>query len=793
MTTFRMSLLTLNLNKIDIIQVGPVEYECLKLLPLGAKDVHQSIIVGDKNGQITCITVKKKVTNVLWKHMTPDQTSVSAVAISIPVPGASPKVFVGTEQNILGMSKSDGKIFKTVETNITESLSGLCVAKDSMYLAGEYCHNVFVDDVDTFFYMADDRISSITLMQPQNLSKYQNVLLGCQDNLIRVVNEQSLLYECPLEGPVTALCPYTRTSTAVHKASNDLDVEKPVVYGTSGGVLGLVMMGDLTYRKGWTIEGSGGINSVAVYDIRRDGLPAIIVGRDNGLLEVYGFDSEEMLSIVPPNLIFQYKLNEAITTVAAGRLTAPNFDEVVISTFSGKVIAFTTEPFTAQTLQVVNAPAKKEEKTRPPSARKEVVPPPVEQKQEPTIQPTMKSVIVPAVTKQLEDLAKEVIKLQAQTLQLTDEYEKMERRVLATKPDIQIKSSLSLLPDEPRHHFVVSSSAPLDFISLQTDCYAEIESLSSNDVIMSVNPPTNTTGLPQNLSVTFKCNSTGVQSSTTRIEAKLHFMEGKGGMMTAFVVPLTEQHTSMTLTHHIHPLCLHRRKGFSSSNAQSDKPETDPFAQTETPNENEMRITGTFTAMDAHSWIHSCFDSIPPRIQGEVHHLEFVSAFLGTRFTVDYRKQEMIIRSNNLSTIAIFKDHLSSQTLISNIRTKISMNIKNETMKDVLVGVYPEFNKIASFLQQYEFLDCLKEIEEAEGDTSFFSDEQRMLLQSQNTTPQRINALRNKLEYQKMVLEKLYVDMCSINGNKNESKLNIVRQLLQRPFKLDEGISVFLQ
>jgi hypothetical protein len=105
------------------------------------------------------------------------------------------------------------------------------------------------------------------------------------------------------------------------------------------------MVGELTYRKGWEMEGSGSVNSLAVYDLLRTGVPVIIVGRENGSLEIYGFDSPESVSITPPQLLYSCVVPEPIYAVGGGILTSPSFDEVVIMTFSGKIIGFTTETF----------------------------------------------------------------------------------------------------------------------------------------------------------------------------------------------------------------------------------------------------------------------------------------------------------------------------------------------------------------------------------------------------------------------------------------------------------------
>jgi hypothetical protein len=135
-----------------------------------------------------------------------------------------------------------------------------------------------------------------------------------------------------------------------------------------------------------------------------------------------------------------------------------------------------------------------------------------------------------------------------------------------------LKSSLTLLPDEPRHLFVLDASAPLEFVLLHCNVYADIEpvvgglfclcvvylfifylgghgskatmavgidnisgvlssdllkqlqSLSRRDdnslpsLKQSSNPNAPLAVILENLSVVFKC-----QPSQTRIEAKLRF------------------------------------------------------------------------------------------------------------------------------------------------------------------------------------------------------------------------------------------------------------------------------
>ena len=70
-----------------------------------------------------------------------------------------------------------------------------------------------------------------------------------------------------------------------------------MLYGTQNGKMGLVKLTPTEPNYRWDMLNErkyGGISCISTWDITGDGVADIIVGRDDGVVEVYGFeDSDE--------------------------------------------------------------------------------------------------------------------------------------------------------------------------------------------------------------------------------------------------------------------------------------------------------------------------------------------------------------------------------------------------------------------------------------------------------------------------------------------------------------------
>lgn len=94
-------------------------------------------------------------------------------------------------------------------------------------------------------------------------------------------------------------------------------------------------------KLGWTVahpDRVSAINCLSHMDITHSGINDIVVGRDDGMLEVYSFDTE-----AEPQQVFVHELNESVTAIDHGYLSSLNTQDICISTYSGKILGFSAE------------------------------------------------------------------------------------------------------------------------------------------------------------------------------------------------------------------------------------------------------------------------------------------------------------------------------------------------------------------------------------------------------------------------------------------------------------------
>lgn len=72
------------------------------------------------------------------------------------------------------------------------------------------------------------------------------------------------------------------------------------------------------------------VTALSTFDINSDGVKEIIIGREDGTIEIYSNNEH----------IWSTCINEGITGIATGFPTNPKLPELVLSTYSGKVMGF---------------------------------------------------------------------------------------------------------------------------------------------------------------------------------------------------------------------------------------------------------------------------------------------------------------------------------------------------------------------------------------------------------------------------------------------------------------------
>lgn len=203
--------------------------------------------------------------------------------------------------------------------------------------------SLFKDGQDTLLYMAPDHINHLCVLD--DIKGNALAVLGCQDKFIRILecaarlllrpaiahmvcsrSGSTLRLQVPTLGPVTQVIRYrgdararlrpAATAPSRSRSSDDnrsdsdgddfaaaaaaalpRETEVEIVYGTSSGIVAQLLIDTaaepMAVRQGFVISNEarrGGVTALAMADLSQDGVSDVLVGREDGRLEIFSFD-----------------------------------------------------------------------------------------------------------------------------------------------------------------------------------------------------------------------------------------------------------------------------------------------------------------------------------------------------------------------------------------------------------------------------------------------------------------------------------------------------------------------
>ena len=184
---------------------------------------------------------------------------------------------------------------------------------------------------DVAFYMCHDQINALTTDYVSRDHDY-DAILGCQDSTIRVVAGSDLVAEIAAAAPVTALSSLTLDEAKVRGGSHGT----AIVYGMENGAIATTALRNGTSansprRDAWHIRdesiSKSAVNVLRVHDITQDGVGEVIVGRNDGRMEVYVCENGGAHAV--PQKAFARDLGESIRSVDCGKVNSTDFNEVM--------------------------------------------------------------------------------------------------------------------------------------------------------------------------------------------------------------------------------------------------------------------------------------------------------------------------------------------------------------------------------------------------------------------------------------------------------------------------------
>ncbi|XP_069781264.1 Bardet-Biedl syndrome 7 protein isoform X2 [Narcine bancroftii] len=697
----------LNLNRVDYLQVGVTSQKTMRLLPATGRRATQKVVIGDQDGVITCFGIKKGEAVPVFKTLPGQKISRLELGGAIGTP--QEKIFISVSSEVQGFTKK-GKQFLSFETNLMESIRALYVSGADLFLCASYIYNHYCDCKDQDYYLSSDKINDLICLPAEKVGNITPIL-ACQDRVLRVLKGSDLLYEVEVPGIPNVL--------ALNNG-NGGDSAEELIYGTSDGKLGLVQITKSSPLHRWEISNEkkrGGVLCVDSYDVLGDGVKELLVGRDDGMVEIYGFDNNN-----EPVLRYKHALSESITSIQGGCVGKEGYDEVLTATYTGWVMALTTEPVQREPGPCDDLKVNQEMQNK------------------------------------IMNLRVELDQLQLKVLQEREKYHQSShsRGAVTTMPVFNVNDKFTLNCDDASYSLTLEVQTAIDNVLLQSDVPIDLLDVDKNSAVVSFSGCD-----PENgnfLLATYRC-----QANTTRLELKIRSIEGQHGTLQAYITPRLQPKSCHVHQYQIKPLSLHQRTHVIDHNRPV----------------NSLTLTGQFSFAEIHSWVVFCLPEVPDKVPvGDSITFYFQNTFLDTQLECIYRKGEGTFKSDNISTISILKDVLTKEATKRKINLNISYDVNEESVNYTLKLIHPKLEHQLLLAKKVQLIDALKELQVYEGNVDFLIPEYRSILVEADSLLEEYKKQPAHLERLYGMITDLFIDKFKFKGTNVKTKVPLLLEVL---------------
>ncbi|ETW03015.1 hypothetical protein H310_05450 [Aphanomyces invadans] len=701
--------MSLTLNHAELFKVSAISSRAtLKLLPLSKKKKKQKLVIGDDSGVVSSFQMKKGEPASVYKS-TPHANPITCITMG-NFKGTEDRAYVSSGQQVVGYNKK-GKEFFKFPTNLSETINRVHSYDSKLWLSTDYIYNQFENGVDKETVMCQDRINDLLLHRDAESNEFHAVL-GCQDKYIRVMKGNTVLTKKSTSAAITTL-----TSMGSH-----------ILYGTASGTIGLVSMtGGGKIKTVWKTAqdktAPSPITSMVAYDINKDDAVEVVIGREDGRVEIYSVD--ESGNIVKE---FEHVASESVRAIQAGVLGTPGYDEVVLCTYSGRVMSLTSEP--------LDQPDNDDSYGRSRG----------------TVQRETRIV----------KLRKEIAVLEEKVMKEKDRSTRKGDECLPVVEEVPVNCQCVLNPENQTYDIGVEIPVPIACVSLHSTVPLDLLDTAKNQAILCRSPadPANHT----HVLATYRC-----QELTNRLEFRIRTLEGQYGEVELTVLAETVPKSAQCVKIVVKPLSLHHRVNVV------DSKDVDEAVM------NSLYFTGAFSLVQVHEWVAFCLPDVPVRMQDDEGKLYFRNAFVGNVLVCEYRKGEARFLSSSVSTIAILKEVITKEATIRKVTLNMTFDIKNESTPAVLALLRPKLDEKQMLASQVKIIEGIKELQMHEADHSLWmSSEYQRILADADRIVADFQASPRAMSYITGVLTDLFVDISKFRGVNPKAHLPRLFQILDQ-------------
>ncbi|XP_033198260.1 BBSome complex member BBS7 isoform X3 [Bombus vancouverensis nearcticus] len=477
--------MTLPLSRTDYTAVGVTSRGTTKVFPATEHRQTQKFAVADHDGVLHVYGIKKGELQVSFK-------SLPGPRINKLVLGGTghDKIYIAQGNTVKGYTKK-GKLFLEFDTNLIDPISALYVLGPNLAACARDLYHRYHDCKDADSYLAGETLYDIVLLPTDG--NFMFAILACGDCAIRVLHGTKT--------PAILRLPSVPTVLSLYR-EGDLESKERVLVGTIDGKVGLLILhGNKTLRITWLLNMTGSeVTSLDTYELQ-DGLD-ILIGRQDGTVEVYTFPEEDML----PFLRYRYNAKESISSVVGGIIGAAGYPEVLVTTYSGRIFGLTTKP--------------------------------------------------PGLLE--ADQNDGLTKLKAEIEQLQEKL-KEEKEAASFSVDplapliLSVNHRMILNREDASYSLSIELDTPIDNILIQSDTPIELLDVESNSAVVSLSTCNPREG--NFVLATYRC-----QVNTNHLEMRLRTIEGQPGTLQIYVTSQVQPKCCRKISIPISALSLHVRQ-----------------------------------------------------------------------------------------------------------------------------------------------------------------------------------------------------------------------------------------
>ncbi|KAG5341213.1 BBS7 protein, partial [Acromyrmex charruanus] len=668
--------MTLALSRIDYTTVGVTSRGTTIIFPPyeGMTKQPQKFAVADHDGVLHIYGMKKGELQLSFKSLPGPKIQKMVLGGSIGM--LRDKIFLAYGSSVKGFTRK-GKLFLEFDTSLIDPISAMYVLGPDLAACARDLYHRYRDCKDADSYLTGETLHDVVLLPGDGNVVY--AILACADCAVRVLHGT--------RSPTVLRLPSAPTVLSIYREGEIYSRDR-VLVGTADGRVGLlILQGNKTLRITWLLTSTGsGITSLDTYELQ-DGID-ILVGRQDGVVEVYTFPDEDVSSI----LRYHYNAGESISTVVGGIIGVTNYPEVLVTTYSGRVFGLTTSP--------------------------------------PGLLEAGQS-----------DIGLARLKLEIHQLQEKLNEEKDSANFVSDPLApliLAVNHKMDLHKEDASYSLSVELDASIDNILIQSDTPIDLLETENNSAVVSLSACDPTEG--NFLLATYRC-----QINTNRLEMRLRSIEGQPGTLQIYVTSQVFFYTlsfkskihviniygnsqvqpkrCRKITVPIHALSLHVRLHEDDNITSSG-----PF--------NELKLNGQFTIAEMHAWLSLALPDVPerPHINEGEAVLVYISSFIGTILKCKYKKGSALFLGENISTIIILRDiltkeatkrklkldvfcgnwrllHISLRSCKMIVNVNLYTEVAEGSISRVLELILPRLNAAYDLIQKIKILDALEEWE----------------------------------------------------------------------------------